>query len=230
MGKVSLKALSFCLLATLAPSTLFAESRKEIGAVVTTQGHVAIVDAAGVPQAVARRSKIHEGDVVVVEPDGFISFRMVDNAHLSLGPSTEFVFATYHHDGRPATKDSIVFTLNRGCFRARVGASGSGRRDDYRVETPVASIKVDGSFHGASLVGGRLYTATWDGATVVSNALGSLNLGEYGDYEFSRTMPGQAPTGLAALLPDAACEPPKALDGQVPERGTYRIENDEDEG
>jgi hypothetical protein len=230
MGNVSMRALSFCLLATLASSTLFAENRKEIGTVVTTQGHVSILPPSGGPQALERRDAIHEGDVVIVEPDGFVSFRMVDNAHLSLGPSTEFAFATYRHDGSQATKDSVVFNLRSGCFRARVGTAGSGRRDDYRVETPVASIKVEGSFHGASLVGGRLYTATWDGATVVSNSLGSLNLGEYGDYEFSRTLPGSAPTGLSALVPDAACEPPKSLDGQIPQRGTYRIENDEDEG
>jgi hypothetical protein len=125
------------------------------------------------------------------------------------------VLATYRHDGKPGTKDSVVLNLKSGCFRARAGAVGSGRRDDYRVETPVANIAVEASYHGASLVDGRLYTATWDGATVVSNAAGALKLGEYGDFEFSRTYPNEAPTGLASLLPAAACEPPASLDGKI---------------
>jgi hypothetical protein len=231
MGKKPSKVLSLCLLTALAPATLFAESRKEIGTVVTTQGHVAVVDPSGVSQEVERRGKLREGDVVVVETDGFVSFRMVDNAHLSLGPATELAFTTYRHDGTPATKDSIVLNLKRGCFRARVGTAGSGRRDDYRVETPVANIAVEASFHGATLVNDSLYTATWDGATVVSNALGSLNLGEYGDYEFSRTFAGEAPKGLAALLPAAACEPPESLDGKLQRHeGTQRTAQDKDDG
>jgi hypothetical protein len=232
MGNARLKALSFCLLAALAPTTLLAESRREIGTVVTTQGHISIVAPSGNSQALERRGKLYEGDAVVVAPDGFVSLRMIDNAHLSLGPSTELVLVTYRHDGKPATRDSVVLKLRRGCFRARVGNAGAGRRDEYRVETPVANVAVDAAFHGVSLVGERLYTATWDGATVVSNTLGSLNLGKYGDYDFSRTLPGEAPTGLSALLPVAACEPPESLDGQIERHeGTYSRERDEeDEG
>ena len=91
---------------------------------------------------------------------------------------------------------------------------------------PFASIDVEASFHGASLVGNSLYTATWQGATVVRNALGSLSLGKYGDYEFSRTFAGEAPRGLAALLPAAACDAPKSLDGELQETGRYRIDRD----
>lgn len=233
MGHSSmLKALPFCLLAVLAPAIVFAEVRPEIGSVVTTQGHSALIDPAGNSQPLERRGKLHEGDVIVVAEDGFVSLRMLDNAHLSLGPSTELGLVTYRHDGRSATKDKVLLNLKRGCFRARVGSAGTGRRDDYHVETPVADISVEASFHGAALVDGRLYTATWDGATVVSNAIGALNLGEYGDYEFSRTFPGEAPTGLSALLPEAACEPPKSLDGRIERHeGMSRTTRDgDDEG
>lgn len=227
MGNMPAKVLSFCLLTSLAPAASLAESHREIGAAVTTQGRVTVVDASGATRDLARRGAVHEGDRVVVAPDGFASFRMTDNAHLSLGPGTELVFETYRYDGRSGTRDSVVLNLASGCFRARVGTAGSGRRDEYRVETPIASIAVDGSFHGASLVDGRLYTATWDGATVVSNAVGSVNLGEYGDHEFSRTFPGEAPKGLAALLPEAACEPPASLDGKIPEPREYRGERED---
>lgn len=229
MGKRSLDAALFCFLAALMPFTSLAQNRKEIGTVVTTQGHVTLRDASGALRDAARRSPIHEGDTVLVADDGFASMRMADNAHLSLGPATEFAFNSYRFDGRPDTRDSVVLHLLRGCFRTTVGTAGSDRRDEYRVETPVANIDVDASFHGAAMLGDRLYTATWDGATVVSNTVGTLNLGNYGDYEYSRTLPGQAPRGLHALVPEASCEPPRELDGDVkPYRVTVRRREGED--
>jgi hypothetical protein len=232
MGKRSLQAAFFCCLAASVPATLFAQSRKEIGTVVTTQGSVSVRDPSGAVRNAERRGDIYEGDTIIVADAGFVSLRMVDNAHLSLGPATEFMFSAYRFDGKPGTKDSVVMNLLRGCFRTTVGSAGSGRRDEYRVETPVANIDVDASFHGAAMLGDRLYTATWDGATVVSNTIGTLNLGNYGDYEYSRTLPGQAPRGLLALVPEAACEPPEAFDGRVePYRITERDrDEDDDEG
>ena len=217
----------FLLIAGM-PVHLFAQNPKEIGTVVTAQGAISARDAAGTVRSLERRGAVHEGDVLVVPVDGFVSLRMVDNAHLSLGPATELSLESYRYDGRAGTRDSVVLNLQRGCFRTRVGGAGTAARDEYRIDTPMASIDLDGSFHGAAIIGDRLYTATWQGSAVVSNALGSISLGNYGDYEYSRTLPGEAPKGLFALLPEAACEPPETLDGKVePYRLTARDKDDD---
>lgn len=229
MGRTRSKTLWLIVLSLLSPAILFAQSRQEIGTVVTTQGIVAARDSAGTSRTLDRRSRIFEGDVIVVGPDGFASLRMIDNAHLSLGSATEFAFDAYRFDGKPGTRDRAVMRLVSGCFRTRVGGVGAAARDEYRIETPVASIAVEASFHGATLIRDRLYTATWDGATTVSNVAGSLSLGEYGDYEYSRTLPGMAPTGLLALLPEAACEAPEALDGKLDPPRKVRQSRDEDD-
>lgn len=214
MGKLSHTPLSMLVLFGLAPLVAFAQPQVEIGTVVTVQGQLSVRDAAGATRVLERNSAVHEGDVLVVANGAYASLRMSDNAHVSLGPATEFSFQTYRYDGKPGTRDSVVLSLQRGCFRATVGTAGSDARDEYRVETPMASIDVEASLHGATIVEDRLYTATWDGVTVVSNALGSLNLGKYGEYDYSRTLPGAAPAGLAALLPEVACAPPAAWDGK----------------
>lgn len=223
MGKSCSVFLPLIMLAAYTPASLFAQTPKEIGTVVTAQGAITARAADGVERKLERRGALFEGDSVVVPENGFVSLRMSDNAHLSLGPSTELAFETYRYDGRAATRDRVVLDLQRGCFRTRIGGAGSGARDEYRIDTPMASIDLEGTFHGTAIIDDRLYTASWDGSAVVSNAIGTLSLGNYGDYEYSRTLPGEAPKGLFALLPEAACEPPERLDGQVePYRVTVR--------
>lgn len=227
MAKKLASSVLFITVLALTSSLVFAQGRKGIGTVVTTQGMVSARDPTGTSRTLERRGPVFEGDVVVVAAHAFASLRMVDNAHMSLGSATEFSFDAYHYDGRPGTRDSVVMTLLSGCLRTRVGTAGSARGDEYRINTPVASIAVDGSYHGATLMENRLYTAMWGGSTTVSNVTGSINLGNYGDYDFSRTLPGAAPTGLAALLPEAACEPPENLDGSVEPYGVFKPDDDE---
>lgn len=209
-GTVLLIAVT-SVLTLLAPAAVFANNVEPIGTLVTTMGTVTVRNASGETRTLERRSQLFAGDTVVVGPQGFASVRMSDNAHISLGSDTEFTFEKYSYDANPATRDSVVMKLVRGCFRTVAGSAGSARKDTYRIDTPVASIAIDGAYHGAALVFDRLYTATWDGSTVITNTLGSLNLGKYGDYAFSRTSPGIAPEGLSGQLPQLDCAPPQSL-------------------
>lgn len=199
------------VLTLFAPAALFAHNHEQIGTIVTTMGTVAARDAAGVTRTLQRRGHLFAGDTVVVGAGSFISVRMIDNAHISLGSDTEFAFEEYRYDANPATRDRVVMSLVRGCFRTVIGSAGVARKDTYRIDTPVASIAVDGAYHGAAMVRDRLYTGTWDGSTVITNTAGSLSLGKYGDYAFSRTYPGTAPEGLSGQLPALDCEPPLSM-------------------
>ena len=212
LRKHSGTALLILVTSVLAPAPLFANNAESIGTLVTTMGTVAVRSASGETRNVQRRGQLFAGDTVVVRTKGFASVRMSDNAHISLGSDTEFTFEKYSYDANPATRDSVVMNLVRGCFRTVVGSVGSAKRDTYRIDTAIASIGIDGAYHGAAIVGDRLYTGTWDGATVITNAGGSLSLGEYGDYDFSRTYPGTAPEGLSGQLPALDCAPPHSLD------------------
>lgn len=215
MARKPSKRVSSCLLAAFAianTALAHAQDRQEVGTVVTLQGSVELRDASGTLRGAERSGKLYEGDAVLVAPGGFASLRMVDNAHVSLGSGTDFTIERYRYDGKPGTRDSVLLHLASGCFRTTSGVAGSATRDDYRVTTPLANIDVDATFHGAALLGERLYTATWDGVTVVGNASGTLQLGNYGGFDFSRTLPGEAPSGMRALVPEAHCEAPESFD------------------
>lgn len=203
------------VLVLCAPAPALAENREVIGTLVTTQGVVSVRNANGEEQRIQRRGQLFAGDTLVVGLRGFASVRMVDNAHLSLGANTEFTFDTYRYDANPATRDSVVMRLERGCFRTVIGSATASKRDEYRIDTPVASIRIDGAFHAAAFVRDALYTGTWDGSTVIANAAGSVRLGEYGDFGYSRTYANTAPEGFAGLPPELTCEPPKSLDREL---------------
>ncbi|MEY4640575.1 MAG: hypothetical protein RLZZ227_569 [Pseudomonadota bacterium] len=215
------------MLALFAPVIVFAQAGREaaardasipateraaIGSILTMRGLIRARAASGETRTLLPRSELFVGDTVLVDADAFVSMRMVDKAHLSLGADTEFVFAEYSYAGHRTGGDRAIMTLARGCFRSRSGSIGSAARDEYRIDTPVASIHADESFHGATLANQRLYSSTWGGSALVSNAQGSLNLGGYGDYDFSRTSIGDAPKGLQALMPGLDCAPPDSLD------------------
>jgi hypothetical protein len=223
MRATSVAAPSLLVLGLVLAGALRAESTEAIGTVVTTLGAITVRDASGATRPLERRSQLFAGDTVTVVGRGFTSIRMVDNARISLGEDTQFVFERYRYDDNNATPDSVVLRLERGCFRAIVGSAGRARRDEYRVATPIATITTNDAFHGATLAGQRLYTAAWEGTTLISNPAGSLRLGQYGDTDYSRTFSEEAPTALQGLRPEVSCEPPESLDQPLTDRRTTII-------
>ena len=178
---------------------------QEIGHVLITRGHVEARAADGSVRALARRVDLLAGDTVVTGAGGFVQMKLADDARLALGSGTEFTFGEYSFDGDPTTPDTAVMSLIRGCFRSITGSIGASPDDEYRIDTPVATITVRGTFHGGSFDGQTLYTVTHEGGTTVSNAQGALDAGLGGMYDYTRTRAGSAPEGLVTV-PDFRCE------------------------
>lgn len=179
-----------------------AQPDQAIGIVLVAKGLVEIRDSAGTLRSSSRRTEIFIGDTLRTSGDGLIQFRMGDGAQLALQDDSEFVFDAYAWDADPATPDTAVMRLTRGCFRTIGGTIGDAKHDDYRILTPQAVIQINGATHAACIVGDVLFTGVMDGGTRVSNSLGTLNLGNDVDRDYSQTLPGRAPESL--LLQPAA--------------------------
>lgn len=193
------KSLPILTLLSCLSLPLYAQTGDLIGMVIQTKGRVEVRDATGNVRALTRRSEIFEQDTILVGADGFAQLRMVDDAMISFKANTEFLFETYDFDENPAIFDEVVMSMVRGGFRTISGSIGEADQDTYRVDTPFASIGIRGTFHGASLEGGILYTGTWDGGTTISNEDGSIDLGLGGTFDYSETSnDGEGPQGLLA--------------------------------
>ncbi|MEI7948903.1 MAG: hypothetical protein WCI66_01500 [Gammaproteobacteria bacterium] len=189
----SLRLLPLLLCVSL---SVFAQGNQPIGTVLAATGAVTARDAAGTVRNLVRKSEIFVHDTILVGADGFAQIKMADSAKIKFNPNTEFAFNEYSFDGNPDTPDTALMTMVKGGFRAISGSVGHGKGDDYRVDTPYASIGIRGTTHEALLDGGMLYTGVYEGGTTISNNQGSINTGINANYDFTLTTQGQPPQGL----------------------------------
>ncbi|MDQ3026056.1 MAG: FecR family protein [Pseudomonadota bacterium] len=93
--------------------------------------------------APARGTAVDPGDRIVTGINGMAQLTMVDQARLSLRPSTQFVIEAY-----PDRRDSDqggVLNLIKGTLRTFTGLIASNNRDKFVMKTRVATVGIRGS-------------------------------------------------------------------------------------
>ncbi len=95
-------------------------------------------------QATATRAanaadQLTNGDLIQTGSNGRAQIRFTDGGLISLQPNTQFRIDDYHFD---ASKHRGFFSLLRGMLRASSGAIGKKSPDDYKLQTPTASVGI----------------------------------------------------------------------------------------
>ena len=180
------------------------------GQVASATGQVTAAGPDGDIRELKPESPVFSGDIINTGPNSRVRIVFSDNSVIALRPSTRFVIENYQHTGDPQ-QDQSAFALVRGGFRAVTGAIGQSNHDNYKIETPTATIGIRGTDHQGRFCAGDcfdladigiaappdgLYTATSVGRTLVGNQ--EFGAGEYGFTD---------PSGLTVKLP----EPPPIL-------------------
>ena len=106
-------------------------------------GSVSLQKADGRQLVPARGTPVDRGDRITTGADGMVQLTMVDNARLSLRPSTQFVIEQYGE--RPDQADGVVLSLLKGTLRTFTGLLAAGNRDKFVMKTRVASVGIRGS-------------------------------------------------------------------------------------
>lgn len=192
------------LLLSLYSSAPFAQTNElVIGRVIITTGSVQALSADGDIRELSRRSEIFSHDTIITGAEGSAQIRLVDEAIFVFRADTEFSFDEYRYDGPGGNGDTSIMSMIRGGFRAIDGRIGESEGDEYRINTPFASIGIRGTTHEAVIdpASNSLFTAVYDGGTTISNNAGSVDLGIGAEFDFSQTRAGQAPVGLNVLPP-----------------------------
>lgn len=136
-------------------------------------------------RALSRRSPVFIIDNVTTGQLSATQLRMIDGGLLSLQQDTQLAIADYQFNAENQ-QGSVSMSLIKGGLRTVTGALQSDA-NNYRLDTPIASIGVRGTHYEAELFEGDLYLAGWQGTidvTVERNNT-QFSLGPDEDYRFA---------------------------------------------
>ena len=90
-------------------------------------------------------SKVHVGDRVFTEAGGHVHVRFVDDALVSVRPSSTLDVVRYDYDASKPENSAVKFELSEGVARAISGEAAKSARERFRMNTPIAAIGVRGT-------------------------------------------------------------------------------------
>jgi len=90
-------------------------------------------------------SKVHVGDRVFTEAGGHVHVRFVDDALVSVRPSSTLDVVRYDYDAAKPETSAVKFELSEGVARAISGDAAKSARQRFRMNTPIAAIGVRGT-------------------------------------------------------------------------------------
>ena len=121
-----------------------------IGKVIINMGELKAVNRGSV-RKLARNSSVLKGDTLKTANNSHTQIRLKDGALISLRPNTEFRIADFRFNGSEDGTERGLFELIKGGFRTITGAIGHRNKQNYRVNTTVATIGIRGTHYGLVL-------------------------------------------------------------------------------
>lgn len=222
MRKNRLPAASLGLLlglAALLPDAAFAAA----GAVTHLSGAVVARRGDGQSQILSVKSEVREGDVIATADNSYARVKFGDGTEVVLRPNTQIKVEAFKFEEQKPREDNVLLSLLKGGLRSVTGLLAKRNPENFRVQSPTATIGIRGTNFGALFCqndcagvpggGGKppangLHVDVSDGAIIVSNAGGSreFKVGEFGFVQSSQSPPVQVPAGQATpvALPQQA--------------------------
>ena len=171
-------------LACLGVGVMPAQAAGEAGKVLAARGAGSGTRADGGTRSLAVGSVVYSGETIRTAASAAAQIRFADGMLLSLPGGSEIRIDDYRYDG----EENAFFTLIKGGLRTLTGKIGHKNRDNYRVNTPVATIGIRGTDYQLRLClddcpaayANGLYLSVFAGAISARNEAGEflLNFGE----------------------------------------------------
>lgn len=198
------------------PSSVSAQSEADpIGKVIIAAGKFVARGSDGTERRLRRRSPIFEEETLVTGAKARAQIRFTDGSLLALEPESSFRIKNYQYKKGTDQDENAVYKLLKGGMRTITGAIGTRDKEDYEVETDVATIGIRGTHYvlqmcqsgcGDNQAKG-LFGGVVNGRLRVDNDAGGNEFGA--DQYFQVSDSGSQPERLLA--------PPEFLTRNIPE-------------
>lgn len=204
------KTLAACLLAAAALAAGPSRAAEQAATATLAVGTVQAVSPDGSSRALHDGDLVYAGEQIQTGDQSYANLDFTDGGTIMLRPDTQFSIENYHYDEQghledtepddatpppapsaeseppPAPQENAFFKLIKGGLRAVSGLIGHVQRDDYRMDTPAATIGIRGTDYEARYCGADcgdekdasgapadgLYTAVDKGSIGVRNESG----------------------------------------------------------
>lgn len=174
-----------------------------IAKVILSVGEVTATDSNGAVRPLNRRSTIFQGDTLTTSAAARCQIRFSDGSLLALPESSQFRVDEYNY-GDTEGNEKAIYSLLKGGMRTITGAIGKKTKENYKVNTPVATIGIRGTAYHAflhQLPSGdvQLYGGVKSGMISVDNGAGSTL---FKSSENFRVLSSREPAEYLLTLPD----------------------------
>jgi hypothetical protein len=189
------KGLLATFVGLLLTGQVLAETAGRVNFVI---GEVSAISSDGSRRVLGRGDLVNSGERLETGK-GRLQIRFTDGSFISLQPNTVFGLDNYAFNKAKPTEGTLLFNFIRGGMRTVSGAIGKVNRNNYRVQTPVATIGIRGTSYAADQQpNGRLLLTVSKGIVNISNDFGSGNVSVGQTFQTTKDKaPESAPDGVS---------------------------------
>jgi len=137
-------------------------------------GNVTAVAPNGRERPLAKGAQVDQGETVNTN-NGRAQMRFSDGAYVSLQPQSQFRIDQYKFDGKADGSERGFFSLLKGGLRTITGLVGRTNKQNYQVNTSVATIGIRGTEYTIQY-GNSISGTVGEGEIQVCNGAGCLNV------------------------------------------------------
>ena len=179
-----MKHIRWLMATAVVAAAASAQGAEIIGRVLMAAGDVRAVRS-GLEVPLQYTSPIEAGDRVRTGSASHAQIRLTDESIISLRPETEFAFTDYRYTGKDDGSERALFRLIRGGLRTITGLVGRRNHQNYRLETPTATIGIRGTHYALVICEQNCFNA--DGSRAPDGLYGNTTGFSFGTNRVSAT-------------------------------------------